>query len=209
MNPETASAIGRHAGLSDVVKHELQHMRSHWLWFLLLGVLLVAAGTAAIVVPPATVGTTFVVTVFFGVLLMVAGVATIVSSFWIGRWSGFLLQLLVGILYVACGFIMTENPVISALAITVFIAVSFIVLGVFRTVAALVLRFPQWGWALLNGVVTMLAGIIIYRQLPFDALWVIGLLVGLEMLFNGWTWIMLALALRSLPREPATAVQGH
>jgi uncharacterized membrane protein HdeD (DUF308 family) len=71
-------------------------------------------------------------------------------------------------------------------------------LGVFRSIGALVLRFPQWGWALLNGVITLLAGILIYRQLPFDALWIIGLLVGLEMLFNGWTWIMLALVLRRI-----------
>jgi uncharacterized membrane protein HdeD (DUF308 family) len=143
------------------------------------------------------------VTIVLGALLMVGGLAMIVSSFWIGNWSGFLVQLLVGILYLACGFVMTEKPVMSAVAMTVFIAISFIVLGVFRSVGALMLRFPQWGWALLNGVITLLAGILIYRQLPFDALWVIGLLVGLEMLFNGWTWIMLALALRSLSRAPA------
>jgi len=167
---------------------------------LLLGILLVLAGTAAIVVPPATVGTTLAVTVVLGPLLMIGGVATIISSFWMGQWSGFLIQLLVGILYLACGFVMTEKPVISAVAMTIFIAVSFIVLGIFRSVAALMLRFPQWGWALLNGVITLLAGILIYRQLPFDALWVIGLLVGVEMLFNGWTWIMLALTLRSIAR---------
>ena len=46
------------------------------------------------------------------------------------------------------------------------------------------IRFPQWGWALLNGAITMLVGIIIYRQLPIDALWVVGLLVGVEMLFQ-------------------------
>jgi uncharacterized membrane protein HdeD (DUF308 family) len=134
---------------------------------------------------------------------MVAGVATIVGAFWVGKWSGFLIQLLVGILYVACGVIMTERPGITAVALTVFIAVSFVVMGIFRAVAALVLRFPNWGWVLLNGVVTLLAGIIIYRQLPFDALWVIGLLVSLEMLFNGWTWIMLAMTLRSIRRKAA------
>jgi uncharacterized membrane protein HdeD (DUF308 family) len=137
-------------------------------------------------------------------VLMVSGVATIVSAFWIGAWSGFLLQLLVGILYVACGFVVTENPIVSAVAMTVFIAVSFIILGIFRTVAALRLRFPLWGWSVLNGVVTLLAGVIIYRQLPFDALWVIGLLVGLEMLFNGWTWIMLARALRRMAPQTAS-----
>jgi uncharacterized membrane protein HdeD (DUF308 family) len=190
----------RHEGsLPQVVNDELQHVRSHWIWISLLGLVLVAAGTGAIVVPPATVGTTFAAVTFLGILLMVAGVATIVSSFWIGRWSGFLVQLLVGLLYVACGFVVTENPAISALTMTLFIAVSFVVLGIFRSIGALVLRFPQWGWALLNGVVTLLAGVVIYRQLPFDAVWVIGLLVGLEMLFNGWTWIMLGLALRRIP----------
>jgi uncharacterized membrane protein HdeD (DUF308 family) len=185
--------------LGSILRHELEHLRAHWLWILLLGVLLVIAGTAAIVLPSVTVGTTFAVTIFLGALLMVGGVATIVSAFWIGRWGGFLVQLLVGLLYLACGFLMTENPVVSALTITVFIAVSFIVLGTFRSVGALVLRYPQWGWSLLNGAITLLAGIIIYRQLPFDSLWVIGLLVGLEMLLNGWTWIMLAMVVRNLP----------
>jgi uncharacterized membrane protein HdeD (DUF308 family) len=194
--------------LADVLKHELEHLRSHWLWMLLLGILLAAAGTAAIVVPAVTVGTTFAVTIFLGVLLMVGGVAMIVGAFWIGKWSAFLVQLLVGLLYLACGLMMTERPDVAAVTITIFISVSFIMLGVFRSVGALVLRYPQWGWSLLNGVVTLLAGIIIYRQLPLDAFWVIGLLVGLEMLFNGWTWIMLAVALRNLP-GPYAAAPGH
>lgn len=199
MNTEMHPAEGQRTPFAGAIGHELGHLRSHWVWFLLMGLLLVITGTLAIVAPPATVGTTFAATIFLGVLLMVAGVSTIISSFWIGRWSGFLVQLLVGILYMACGFLITENPVVTAVTLTVFIAVSFIVLGVFRTVGSLVLRFPQWGWSLLNGVVTLLAGIVIYRQLPFDALWVIGLLIGLEMLFNGWTWVMLGLALKRLP----------
>jgi uncharacterized membrane protein HdeD (DUF308 family) len=187
---------------ADVMKHELQHMRAHWLWILLLGLLLVTAGTAAVVVPAATVGTTFGVTIFLGLLLMVGGVSTIVSAFWIGRWGGFLVQLLVGLLYLASGLMMTERPRLAAITITVFIAVSFIVLGTFRTISALQLRYPLWGWSLLNGVVTLLAGIMIYRHLPQDAFWVIGLLVGLEMLLNGWTWVMLAVALRRMPGDP-------
>jgi uncharacterized membrane protein HdeD (DUF308 family) len=205
MNTEIEAAGARPPGLPTILTHELHHLGAHWLWLLLLGILLVLAGTVAIIVPPATVGTTLVVTIILGALLMVGGVATIVSSFWIGRWSGFLVQLLVGIVYLACGFVMTEKPVVSAVAMTIFIAVSFIVLGVFRSIGALVLRFPQWGWALLNGVITLLAGILIYRQLPFDALWIIGLLVGLEMLFNGWTWIMLALVLRRIHKGTETS----
>jgi hypothetical protein len=69
---------------------------------------------------------------------------------------------------------------------TPFIAIFLIVSGAFRVISALVMQFPDWGWALLNGGVTLLLGIIINRQLSEAALWVIGLFVGIEMLFNGW-----------------------
>ena len=130
--------------------------------------------------------------------------ATLVGAFWTGKWGGFLVNLLVGLLYVAAGFVVSERPGISILLVTVFVAVSFMVMGIFRVLAAMVIRFPQWGWTLLNGCVTFLAGLVIYRQLPQSAVWVIGLLVGLEMLFNGWAWIMLALEIKQIPAGPAT-----
>jgi uncharacterized membrane protein HdeD (DUF308 family) len=183
---------------SLAVRHELHHLRSSWCWFLSLGVLLVLCGATALIFP---VISSVAAIMVLAVTLMVAGVATIIGSFWAGKWSGFLVQLLVGILYVAAGFVVTDRPLISTIVVTVFISVSFIAMGGFRALAALIIRFPQWGWALLNGVITLLAGIVIYRNLPVDAFWVVGLLVGLEMLFNGWTWIMLALELRNLPAE--------
>jgi uncharacterized membrane protein HdeD (DUF308 family) len=91
----------------------------------------------------------------------------------------------------------------SAAALTLFIAAFCIVAGIFRTVAALAIRFPYWGWSLLNGMITFLLGVIIYRQFPASAIWVLGLLVGLEMLFHGWTWIMLSLAIKKIPEEAA------
>ena len=196
MNPNAPSAVSQ-------MKHELEHMSGNWCWFMLLGALLAVCGTAAIVLPPVLEATTIIVPVVLGVLLMIGGMATIISSFWAGKWSGFLLHLLVGILYLAVGFVFMENPFETLLALTLFIAIVFIIVGIFRTTAALVLQFPQWGWALLNGVITFLAGVIIYRTLPEGALWVIGLLIGLELLFNGWMWIMLALGLRRLHLENA------
>jgi uncharacterized membrane protein HdeD (DUF308 family) len=161
----------------------------------------VACGTAAIVFPQLTVETSFAVVILVGALLLVGGVATIVGAFWAGDWTGLIVQLLVGILYIVGGMVIFRHPDLSVLVLTVWIAASFIILGAFRAIGALILRFPQWGWALLNGIVTLLAGLIIFRLLPEDAFWVIGLLVGIEMLFNGWTWVMLALAIHSLPEE--------
>jgi uncharacterized membrane protein HdeD (DUF308 family) len=194
---ENAHDAALNAGQKQL-KHELEHLRSSWCWIASLGVLLLVCGAAALVYPGLT---SLAAVSVLGVILIIGGIATIIGSFWVGKWSGFLVQLLVGILYLAGGIAVTERPLISTLVMTFFLAMSFIVLGVFRTVGALILRFPQWGWALLNGVVTFLCGMVIYRHLPLDAVWVIGFLVGLEMLLNGWTWLMLARELRTLPVE--------
>jgi uncharacterized membrane protein HdeD (DUF308 family) len=182
-------------------RHEFEHLAAHWWWMALLGGLMIVGGTVAIVSPAVMVSTSLVIPVIIGVTLMVVGVASVINSFWAGKWSGFLIGLLAGILYIACGFLFTANPVIATLTLTVFIAISFIVLGIFRSVAALVLRFPQWGWALLNGAITFIAGMVIYRNLPETAYWVIGLLVGLELIFHGWMWVMMAVALRKIHKR--------
>jgi uncharacterized membrane protein HdeD (DUF308 family) len=182
------------------LRSEFLHLRSHWWWFLLLGVLLVLCGTVAIVVPPIA---TLVAVDVLAILFLIGGVATVVSSFWAGRWSGALVHVLIGILYIAIGLAMTEKPLRATAVLTMFIAVLFMVGGAFRIFAALSVHHPQWGWALLNGIVTLLLGIYIFRHYPISALWVPGLLVGIEMLLSGWTWIMLGIAIRALPAEPS------
>jgi uncharacterized membrane protein HdeD (DUF308 family) len=188
------------------LEQELGHLKSSWCWFFWFGILLVLCGTAALVFPALTLLFSIAAVAILGVVLLVAGVATIVHSFWAGKWSGTLLQLLVGILYIVAGFTITDRPIVSTVTMTAFVAAFFIVVGAFRTLAAFIVRFPRWGWAALNGVVTFLLGVIIYRHFPESAIWVIGVLVGVEMLFHGWMWIMLGLALRNLPdRTPAAA----
>jgi uncharacterized membrane protein HdeD (DUF308 family) len=182
------------------LNQEFRHVKSCWFCFLMLGILLVLCGSAAIVIPPLF---TVLTAKVLGILLMVAGLVTVISSFWIGKWSGMLLHLLTGILYLVAGFVVSERPVATAIVITLFIAATFIVLGSFRIVSALTIRFPQWGWVLFNGLVTLLLGVVIYRHFPESALWVIGILVGVELLLNGWTWIMLSLAVRQIPNDQA------
>jgi uncharacterized membrane protein HdeD (DUF308 family) len=188
------------AACGEQLRQEFQHLKSEWLWLFLYGVLLTVCGTAAVIFPALT---TFSVMLVLGIVLMIGGVATIVASFWAGKWSGMLVQLLVGILYVMVGFFISDTPVASAIAITLLVAAFFVVVGAFRSVAALVIQYPYWGWSLLNGVITFLLGVVIYRHVPKSAIWVLGLLVGLEMLFHGWNWIMLSLAIKNIPDETA------
>ncbi len=196
MNEENKCGSG-----CQLLEQEFRHLRSDWWWLFLYGILLVVCGMAAIVFPAVT---TVAAMVVLAIVLMIAGVATIIHAFWAGKWSGMLGQLFVGILYVVVGFMIQDAPIKTGLGLTVIIAAFFIVVGGFRIVSSLAVRYPYWGWSLLNGIVTFLMGVVIYRlfeRAPVSALWVLGLLIGIEMLFHGWTWIMLSLAVHHLPAK--------
>ena len=177
--------------------HELHPLRDQWWCFLLLGIALIVLGSMCIVDPLVP---SLASIVFLGFLLIAGGITQIISSFWAGKWSGMLFHILIGVLYVVVGYMIVDEPVANMVLITKLIAIFLIVSGAFRIISAMVTRFPDWGWALLNGCVTLLLGIIINRQLPEAALWVIGLFIGIEMLLNGWAWVMLALGLRALAK---------
>ena len=187
-----------------LLEQEFSHLRSDWWWLLSYGILLMVCGLTAIIFP---VLTSVAAMVVLGVVLMIAGVATIIQAFWAGKWSGLMLQLLVGILYTAVGFMIIDTPLARTIEVlTLFIAAFFIVVGGFRIVASLVVRFPYWGWSLLNGIITFLLGVIIYRlfdRFPESSFWILGLLIGIEMFFHGWTWILLSLAIKRLPKKAA------
>jgi uncharacterized membrane protein HdeD (DUF308 family) len=176
---------------------ELKKLREQWLGMLVLGIGLVVLGAIA-------VGSSFFVSVvtvvMFGVLLLIAGAGQLISAFHAGKWTGFLLQLLVGILYLVVGFMIVDSPVQTATVLTLLIAMFLIAIGVCRIAAAMALHFPGWGWSMLNGGVTLLLGVLIAKEWPASGLIAIGLFVGIEMIFNGWTWIMLGLAIRRFRR---------
>lgn len=183
------------AAYRDPIRHELSELRGQWIWFLILGIVTIVLGTLIIAVP--WMGTLAAVWML-SVLLIAGGIGQLVGAFWARRWSGFFLSLLAGILYLAVGILSIDQPIKTAAGLTLLIASFLIVGGIFRIVASLVYRFEGWIWPLLNGVISLLLGIFIWRHWPVDAFWVIGLFVGIEMLFSGWTWVMLALAVRSL-----------
>jgi uncharacterized membrane protein HdeD (DUF308 family) len=173
----------------------LEQLRKNSLWLLILGIVLIIVGMAAI-------GSAFVATLttvlVFGMLLIIGGGVQIVNALFAGRWRGFWLHLLAGILYLVLGFLLVQHPLAAAAGFTLVLAACFMIGGLFRIFTALVDRFHGWGWVLLNGIVTLILGGMIWRQWPASALWVIGLFVGIDMLFAGWTWVMTAVAIRNV-----------
>ena len=178
--------------------HELHHLRKSWWSLFSLGIALIICGLIAVAFP---IFSTLGVVIALGIILLFAGIATIVTSFVTGKWSAFLVQLLMGILYTVLGLMMAETPLVSAVALTMLVASFAIVGGAFRIVAALALRFSNWGWMLASGLITILFGLIVLRHFPEAALWLIGLMLGLDLIFSGVNWLMLSLAIRN-SRQP-------
>jgi uncharacterized membrane protein HdeD (DUF308 family) len=170
-------------------------MIHNWGWFLAFGVVLLLLGIAAIV---RSVTATVVSMVFFGWLLVFAGLIEFVDAFMVGNWAGFFLHLLIAILFGITGVLIVLKPVISAEAATYLMSVFFLVAGLFQLVYALWTHLPGWGWQALNGIIGSVLGVLILTQWPVSGLWVIGLFVGIDLIFYGWSWIALALDLRKM-----------
>ncbi len=163
-------------------------------WLMFLGIVLIVLGTLAIIVPLIA---TLSFMLFFGWLLLFAGVFQVVAAFATRLWGGFFLHLLMGIIDVVLGLIFIRHPGLAAEVVTLFLIAGFIVGGVFRLVAAFSMRFPNWGWTALSGAVTLALGIWLWAWFPPASLFIPGLYIGIQMLFYGWSAVMLSAAARS------------
>jgi uncharacterized membrane protein HdeD (DUF308 family) len=173
-----------------------EELRRRWGLCVVLGIASVILGTVAL-------GASGIVTLasvlFFGWLLVIGGAVQAVHAFWFRRWGGFFRHLLGGVLGIVVGGLMVARPVAGALSLTLLLAAFFVVGGVSRIMTALAIRFPGRGWTLLSGVVTLLLGIVIWRQWPISGLWVIGTFVGIDLIFDGWSLVMLGMRARQQP----------
>jgi uncharacterized membrane protein HdeD (DUF308 family) len=178
---------------------EFDRLRHRWGWLLTLGIVMGFLGIVALfMIPAATLGTVLVL----GWLLVISGIIEAVQAFRVRRWGGMFLHLIGGILGILVGLLVVTHPVAGALAWTMLFASFFTVIGIFRLVTALRLKFPNWGWAVLDGAVTLALGILLWVQWPWSALWFLGLAVGVSLILRGWSYIMFSIAVRNLAVPP-------
>ncbi len=181
-------------------KFDKQSFGKNWGWFFAWGLILLALGFFAI---GATVLTTLVTVVFLGALFVCGGIILIVDSFhyWKGKGKAFFINLLMGILYFAFGIMLMMSPVVGAATLTLILAVLFTLLGISRIIYAITLRLPQWGWVLISGILTLSLGILIAIGWPQSSLFIIGIFVGIDLIFGGWAYLMAAIVAKSLNRK--------
>ena len=170
-------------------------MIHHWGWFLAFGIVLLLLGIAAIV---RSISATVASMVFFGWLLVFSSLIEFADAFMVGNWEGFFLHLLAAILFGVVGVLMASRPVISAEALTYLMAMFFLIAGLYQLVVSIWSHLPGWGWQALNGIVSSILGGFVLAEWPVSGLWAIGLFVGIDLVFAGWSWVALALDLRKM-----------
>lgn len=160
-----------------------------------MGALLIILGIVAIAQP--AVSTIFAET-WFALILASAGAAKLVYGFQTRNEGGLVWKLLLGVLYVATGVMLFVYPLTGILTLTLLLGGFLLTEGVFELILAFRLRPQQnWTWSLVNGIVTLVLGGMVWFQWPFNAPWLIGTLVGVSVLFTGISRVMLSLNARS------------
>ena len=171
-------------------------VRAHWKVFLVEGILLMLLGIGAIIIPPLA---SLAVTIFLGWIFLVSGIAGLVLTFWARQMPGFWWSLISAVLAIGAGIILLSRPVQGTLTLTLVVGAYFLAEGVATIMYALDHRrelSERWSWLLVSGLMDLLIAGIIIAGLPGSALWAVGLLVGINLLFGGATLIGMALAAR-------------
>jgi uncharacterized membrane protein HdeD (DUF308 family) len=182
--------------MAVLARHPLfGELSRHWKWLLVVGILCLVLGFIGL-------GMTFLLTLasvlYFGVLMLVAGGAQLVQAFRASGWRSVLAAVLIALLYILAGLMVITRPLLASILLTGTLAGMLLLIGVLRCIMAFQHRAMQgWGWALLGGIVTILLGLMILSRWPASALWVIGMFLAIELIVQGWSLTLIAIAART------------
>ena len=166
-----------------------------------VGILLLFAGILSLLAP---LGAGLSITVMIGVLLLIGGAAQLVLVFKAGSIGEGILLAIFAVLSVIAGVYMISQPVSALAGLTLFLAAYFVASGIVQVIGAFGAR-PEagWGWLSFSGVISVILGVMIWRQFPFSGVWALGTLVGVQMMMSGWTLI----AVGGLAKDAVKAVE--
>ena len=176
----------------------MEAIRQSWGWFLFLGIALIILGVVSIVFD---VTLTLSTAVIFGWFLLIGGIVDFPIR--TGTWSGFFLYLLSSLLRAVTGCLLLAYPRMGAESLTLLLSSYFIVGGLFRSIGSGRAKLPRWGWAAFSGIVSVILGITVLRQMPMSAIWFVGIAVGLEFIVDGIAVWIFASAIHQLRQEAA------
>jgi uncharacterized membrane protein HdeD (DUF308 family) len=164
-------------------------------WSIVWGVLLIVFGMLAIGSPLLAA---VAVNAVIAWLIVLAGVVHLILAFHAHGAGSLIWKLLVGIAYLFFGAYLILHPVLGVASLTLVLASLFLVEGILDIVLFFKMRSVRGSsWVLIDGIITLLLGLLIYLQWPSSSGWAIGTLVGVSMIISGVTRVMLSLAVRN------------
>lgn len=173
----------------------VQNEENIWKLLLGIGIFTILLGLCAIFLPLIA---TLTVEAVLAVVFIIASISHIIHAFKFPQPKGFSFRLIAGILYGFIGIMFLLFPVIGALTLTLLLAFLFIIVGAFKIALSLNLRpSKSWQWLMFSGVISIVLGVLIWAAMPGAARWVIGLLVGVELLFSGWAITAVAVSIKN------------
>ncbi|WP_342360946.1 HdeD family acid-resistance protein [Terrarubrum flagellatum] len=170
-------------------------LRRNWGWLMAAGVILIALGAFGLV---ATLLFSLVSLFTFGAMMLIGGGVILVDAFRREEWKSRILVIVIGALYILAGAAIFISPISALATLTLFVGAALIATGVLRIITAFHARpMPVWIWVLVSGLLSLLLGVMILVQWPASSAWVLGTFLAIELIFQGWAYVMLAQAIRS------------
>ena len=165
-------------------------------WSIALSILLILAGIIAIAAPEFSgLG----ITILVGWLLILSGIFHLVFAWKVHATGRKIWEILVGVVYLIVGIDLVRHPLAGLLTLTLVLAVYLLFESAFEFILAIHLHpAPGWGWTLFDAIITLILAFMVWRTWPVSSVWVIGTLVGISMIFSGFSRLMLSLAARRL-----------
>jgi uncharacterized membrane protein HdeD (DUF308 family) len=158
-------------------------VRKHSLWYLVQSALMIVGGIIALLYP---ILSSFAVVLFLGWVLIISGIVQGISLIGAQNVPHFWLQLISVVLSVIIGVLLLRHPGAGLLTITLLLIVFFMVEGISKLIFALTIRpFPNWGWVLASGIVGILLSFYLWASLPITAIWLLGVLLGIQLICEG------------------------
>jgi len=189
--------------ISSLFAAGIEQVRKSWGWFFACGIVLIVLG--AICIAKAQSATTFSI-LAIGWVLAISAVVWLVNSFQAWTWGGFFLYALNALIRGVTGYLLISHPDAGASAVTMVLAILFIVGGVFRVVGTISIQFPRWGWTAFSGVVSAILGVSLLAAWPTASTYFVGMAIGIDLVLDGSALLGFAAAIHSLPlRQAKTA----
>jgi uncharacterized membrane protein HdeD (DUF308 family) len=182
-------------GINTEIHHVQQQMQeylhTHWRLFLAEGVFFIFLGLCAIVVPQFF---TVAIVVFLGWILLFGGIVHVGRSFAFANMPGFGWWLFMGILQIFIGYLFITKPIAGALTLTMLMTTFFALEGIAKISLAFMMRpLANWGFILFSGITALVFALIIWISFSESAHWLLGLFLGINMVFLGWSLVKISL----------------